>query len=124
MIAALAFPLLAAATGAPAAPAPPAAARPHRPPPANLADYLSSDDYPAGAADRREQGTVGFVVVVGENGRVEQCDIIQSSGSAALDAGTCTIARRRLRFNRARVLHQPVAGRSGEFRVTWRIDGE
>jgi TonB family protein len=55
-------------------------------------------DYPASALRAGEEGRVDFVVTVAENGRVERCDIVRSSGSAALDSTTCRIARARARF--------------------------
>ncbi len=95
-----------------------------RPPPGNFADYISSSDYPGGAMADRAEGTVGFVVTVGRNGRVSDCAITRSSGYSSLDNGTCRLARRRLRFNPARD-HEghPVAARSREFRITWQISG-
>jgi protein TonB len=103
--------------GGAAAQAPPAA--PARPPPGNFADYISSDDYPGGALADEHQGTVGFVVTVAANGRVTDCTITVSSGYGELDAGTCRLARRRLRFNPGHAAGRPAAMRSREFRIRW-----
>jgi len=93
-----------AGVAAPAAPSPaeigtmvePARAR------ANLASYVSHDDYPASALAAGEQGRVGFRLAVGADGRVAACEILRSSGSTALDSATCRIMRSRARFTPAR----------------------
>jgi protein TonB len=102
-----------------ATPAPPPA--PNRPPPGNLADYLSSDDYPGGALADNQQGLVGFTVTVGPNGHVTDCTITHSSGYSELDVGTCRLARRRLRFNPGHADGKPVEARTREFRINWRL---
>ena len=68
---------------------------------ANLADFISDADYPAGAARRGEQGTVGFEVDVDSAGHVGACRVTASSGSAELDEATCRIMRDRARFTPA-----------------------
>lgn len=68
----------------------------------NLARYVGNDDYPASALAAGEQGTVRFRLGVGANGRVTACEILRSSGSAALDDATCRIMRSRARFTPAR----------------------
>lgn len=71
-------------------------------PRADLAQLFGEAGYPRAAIARGEQGNVGFRLVVGPNGRVMRCDIIQSSGSRALDEATCRILRGRARFTPAR----------------------
>src|SRR5205085_2157518 len=68
---------------------------------ANLASYVSNDDYPASAQRDGQQGTTRFKLGVDPNGRVSNCTITQSSGSAALDAATCRLMKQRARFNPA-----------------------
>ena len=102
------------------APAPAAAAEPARAR-ANLASYISNDDYPASALQAREQGQVEFTLDVGPDGRVTQCAVAQSSGSAALDSTTCRIMRSRARFTPARDLAgNPVPDRM-RGRIGWRL---
>jgi protein TonB len=113
--------LLAGAAAAQAPASPPAA--PARPPPGNFADYISSEDYPGGALADEHEGTVGFVVTVGTNGRVTDCTITLSSGYGELDAGTCRLARRRLRFNPGHEAGRTAAMRSREFRIRWVMPG-
>jgi protein TonB len=95
----------------PAAPAPPAPPPPPPPPPkkvepakakANLQSLFSTDDYPATALRNEEQGTTGFRLEVGANGRVSSCSVTQSSGSSSLDTATCRLLTSRARFTPAR----------------------
>jgi protein TonB len=63
-----------------------------------LPRYFSTDDYPTAALASRAEGVVGFALTIGADGRIIGCAITRSSGSAALDAATCNILRRRARF--------------------------
>lgn len=94
-----------------APPAPPAPVAPP-PPPAprvsqaakakgNLTSLFSNDDYPASALRAEEQGRASFRLTVGTNGRVTDCNITSSSGSAALDSATCRIIKARARYSPA-----------------------
>ena len=69
---------------------------------ANLASYVSNDDYPAAALRRGDSGTTRFRLTVGANGRVSDCAIVSSSGSWTLDAATCRLMRSRARFEPAK----------------------
>lgn len=100
-------------TSPPTPPAPVAAPPPPPPPPppprtvepararANLASYVSNDDYPASAIRAEEQGTTRFRLTVGGNGRVTDCQVTGSSGSSSLDSTTCRLMRSRARFSPA-----------------------
>jgi periplasmic protein TonB len=68
----------------------------------NLPYYISDQDYPASAIRNEEQGTTRFQLNVDARGRVSQCSIIASSGSAALDNATCRIMKSRAKFSPAR----------------------
>jgi len=110
--------------GPPAPPLPPGYGRAARPPQRarlNLNSYFSVDDYPASALRDRHQGTTGVRLTVGANGRIVACDVITTSGSAALDAATCRILRSRARYTPARDAGgTPVQG-TDFGRVTWRL---
>ena len=90
----------------PAPPPPPPPPPPRKLEPArakaNLASYVSNDDYPASAQRNEEQGTTRFRLTVGANGRVSDCVVTGSSGSSSLDAATCRIMKSRARFTPAR----------------------
>jgi protein TonB len=89
----------------------------------NLTGVISSDDYPADALDRGEQGTVEADLVVSEQGRVLACKILSSSGSESLDRATCNILTKRTRFTPA--IDPQGRKVTGTFtqRITWRIEG-
>lgn len=77
--------------------------------------------YPKAAREAGEEGEVGFRIGVNPAGRVSGCTITRSSGSAALDAATCTVLAREGRFTAARDIDgNPVAGRV-EHSFTWRL---
>jgi len=117
-------PVVIAAPPAPApAPPPPRIVPPQRAR-ANLNSYFSADDYPAAALRGNDQGTTGFSLTIGTNGRVEACTVTSSSGSAALDQATCRILRSRARYTPARDQSgNPTTGRDSG-RVTWRLPSE
>ncbi len=88
---------------------------------ANLASYVTAGDYPASALHRGEDGVVRFRLAVGADGRVAKCEILRSSGSAALDNATCRIMRSRARFTPARSsTGQPVPD-TIESEIAWHL---
>jgi protein TonB len=108
---------------APPAPPPPPPAPPRTVEPAraraNLASYVSDADYPASAIRAEEQGTTGFRLTVGPDGRVTNCAVTSSSGSTALDNATCRIMRSRARFTPARDDHGQPTTDSVSSRIRW-----
>ena len=91
---------------------------------ANLNSYFSTDDYPAAALRGNDQGTTGFSLTIGPNGRVTDCSVTASSGSSALDQATCRILRSRARYTPARdASGNPTSGRDSG-RVTWRLPAD
>jgi protein TonB len=69
---------------------------------ANLASYVSDEDYPSSAVRNEEQGTTRFRLGVGPDGKVAECTVTGSSGSSALDSATCRLMKQRARFTPAR----------------------
>lgn len=69
---------------------------------ANLASYVSDEDYPSSAARNEEQGTTRFRLAVGPDGKVKECTVTSSSGSSALDSTTCRLMKQRARFTPAK----------------------
>jgi protein TonB len=63
---------------------------------------FSSDDYPAEALQKGDQGKVQARLSIDAHGRVAHCSIVLSSGHASLDNATCEILRKRARFDPAR----------------------
>lgn len=90
----------------------------------NPGQWFGADAYPAAAMRAGAQGRVVAKVDVDGSGRVTNCTVTVSSGSADLDAATCQIAGRRMTFTPAR----DAAGHAvaGEYRlpVAWRLPSE
>jgi protein TonB len=111
--------------------APPAPPLPPAPPPApprlvepararsNLSSYISDSDYPAAAIRAEQQGTTGFRLSIGTDGRVTACSVTSSSGSSALDEATCRIMRSRARFTPAHDEHGNPMSDSYSTRIRW-----
>lgn len=70
-------------------------------PKGNPANWATTNDYPTRALREEREGTTGFRVTVGADGRVTSCSITSSSGSPDLDEATCSNVTRRARFNPA-----------------------
>jgi TonB family protein len=92
-----------------------------QPTPINRQSWVSMNDYPSAARANEEQGTVEFELAISASGAVENCVIIQSSGSTSLDLATCNLVKRRARFNPATdSLGRPISAKSKD-RLTWRL---
>jgi protein TonB len=127
-------PFVPTVTAAPAPPAPPAPPPPPPPPApvkveaakarANLASYVSDADYPESAIRAEEQGTTGFRLEIGANGRVTNCTVTSSSGSTALDNATCRIMRQRAKFTPARDTSGNPTTDTTSARITWRLPAD
>lgn len=88
---------------------------------ADLGSLIKDGDYPAEALRNNEQGTVGFRLQVGADGRVTNCAITASSGSASLDAATCRLLTGRAQFTPARNMRDEPVADSVSARIVWRI---
>ena len=87
-------------------PAPPAPPPPHftakaAVPKGRPGDWASDNDYPSRALQLSQEGTTGFHLSLGSDGKVTSCEITKSSGSPELDKTTCDLMRRRARFTPA-----------------------
>lgn len=86
----------------PPAPVPPPPPPPPPPKPAeprgNPANWVTTNDYPSRALREEREGTTGFRVSIGADGRVASCTITSSSGHSDLDEATCNNVTRRGRF--------------------------
>lgn len=65
-------------------------------------DWVTSDDYPPSALRNEEQGSTGFKLDVGADGRPTSCTVTRSSGFADLDETACRLLQRRGRFTPAK----------------------
>lgn len=95
--------------------------RPDPRPRGNPGNWANMNDYPAIALQQEIEGTTGFSVTVGPDGRVTDCVITMSSGSSELDMATCTNVKRRARFDPARdASGNPTTGKYAN-RIRWQI---
>lgn len=112
-------------------PEPPRPAPPPPPPPplpalkltprGNPGGWATNDDYPPGAQREGVEGTTGFRLEVGPDGRVTGCSVTSSSGSAELDSTTCKLVSRRAKFNPGRdASGNPIGGQFSS-RIRWQI---
>jgi periplasmic protein TonB len=109
------------APAAPPPPPPPVAKRPNPIPKGNPGNWANTNDYPSRALQQEREGTTGFRVTVGPNGRVTECSITSSSGHPDLDQATCSNVQRRARFDPALDgSGNPTTG-SYSNRVRWQI---
>lgn len=90
----------------------------------NPGAWISSRDYPTTALHDNLEGISVFVLTVDKNGRVSNCQIVQSSGSGSLDDATCNLIT-------LRAIFEPATDRSGKpvegtysNRVRWQIPTE
>ena len=67
------------------------------------------------------EGTTGFRVSYGADGRVISCDVTSSSGHSDLDAVTCKLITRRARFNPGKDREGNPKGGSYSNRIRWQI---
>lgn len=94
---------------------------PSRPEPIDIISWFSPSAYPAQALRDSAQGSVRYRVEVGADGQPGACRIVQSSGNAALDEGTCEIVRRDGRFRPATDASGRFIASAFEFAVSWRM---
>jgi protein TonB len=71
-------------------------------PPVRLAGVLSESDYRRANPPLGAEGTVGVRYFVGSDGKVDRCEVIQTSGFAMFDDATCRLIQKRFLFSPAR----------------------
>ena len=89
-----------------------------------VSSYFSDADYPLSAMRNEEEGTVGYRLTIGIDGRVTDCTITRSSNSPTLDEATCTILSRRARFIPARDARGNLSVDSAVGRIRWVLPAE
>ncbi|WP_448657918.1 TonB family protein [Sphingomonas sp. CJ99] len=83
--------------------------------------WVTTDDYPSRSLDAGEEGTTAISWDINESGRVENCRVTSSSGSAALDRAACAAITRRGRYEPAKDQNGAPIRSSSSRRVVWRI---
>ena len=113
--------IILAPPAAPVAPPPPRIQPKGAVPKGNPGSWATTNDYPTRALREEREGTTGFRVSVGPDGKVASCSVTSSSGSPDLDEATCSNVTRRARFTPATDGEgQPTTG-SYSSRVRWVI---
>ena len=82
------------------------------------------EDYPASALREGAEGAVTFRYVIGEEGRVVSCEILESSGHAILDYTACSLAQRRFRFYPAQDAQGRPTTETRTHRIRWELPEE
>jgi periplasmic protein TonB len=104
-----------------APPAPPKVLASRATPRGNPGSWATSNDYPSRALREEREGTTGFRVSIGTDGRVTDCQVTSSSGSPDLDEATCANVTRRARFKPAVDANGQPTTDSYSNRVRWVI---
>ena len=86
--------------------------------------HLTADDYPAGALRAEETGRVVAEWEVAEDGVVEGCRVVESSGSPALDETSCRLITARLRHDPARSSTGAVIRSADRMSIGWTLPPE
>lgn len=82
----------------PAPPAPPPLPRKGPSGAVSIRSYVHPDDYPVLALRNGAEGDVRLELEVDEQGHVDKCAVLSSSGDVELDYGSCLVAERRFHF--------------------------
>lgn len=83
--------------------------------------WITTNDYARSDLVREREGTANYRLVIGSNGRVNDCEITSSSGHASLDRSTCRLIERRARFDPATNNRGDTTVGTYSGSVTWQI---
>lgn len=83
--------------------------------------WVTDNDYRTPWINRGWEGTAGFRLQIGADGRVDSCTITDSTGHSALDEATCRLVQRRARFDPARNERGEAVSGSFSSAVRWQI---
>jgi TonB family protein len=86
-----------------------------------LAKWFTPDDYPDLATRAGDVGTVQFVVLVDQAGKVSDCTVTETSNAPVLDAQACALLSRRARLKPAIGLDGKPARDALTGRVKWQL---
>jgi protein TonB len=95
--------------------------RPAATPVGSPAAWFTTDDYPPEALRKNDEGRVSFFVNVDASGAPTACYIMTSSGSSALDNGTCAAVMKKSHFKPAHDSVGKAVASTWSSSVRWRI---
>lgn len=84
-----------------------------------IAGNITRRDFPAVRGEARTPSSVTVRLHIAPDGRVQQCDIVRSSGNPDRDAITCRLAQERFRYEPARDAHGNPAADIAGWRQDW-----
>jgi TonB family protein len=97
--------------------------RPKATPVDNPGTWFTADDYPVEALRKGEEGRVTFFVNVDASGAPTACYILTSSGSSALDNGTCAVVMKKGHFEPAHDSSGKAVASTWSESTVWRMPG-
>ncbi|WP_052757577.1 energy transducer TonB [Sphingobium chungbukense] len=84
-------------------------------------NWFHDKDYPISERAKGVSGTTSFKLLIGDDGRVKDCNVESSSGSPVLDETACTLLKERASFFPAKDRRgKPVNG-TYNGRISWRL---
>lgn len=86
--------------------------------------WITNDDYPPEAIRLEQQGVSGIAWTINEQGRVENCHVTSSSGSAVLDDTACRLMTRRARYTPAKDAAGNPIKQTASLRFRWVLPTE
>lgn len=92
-------------------------------PASRISGVIRNEDYPASAMRSGLQGDVRVTLLVGRDGRVQECDVESSSGSTDLDWTTCRLILGRFRYDPARDANGWAIEQLQTLTIVWRLPG-
>ena len=87
-----------------------------------VSNKLRYKDLPRALWDARAAGMVTYRATIGVTGRLSDCRVTRSSGNAALDAATCALALRDVRFRPARDENGRKVADTALFEQEWTVE--
>jgi len=86
--------------------------------------WITNDDYPPEAVRLEQQGVSGIAWTINEQGRVENCHVVSSSGSQVLDDTACRLMTRRGRYSPAKDQAGNPIKQTASLRFRWVLPSE
>ncbi|NIJ08096.1 protein TonB [Sphingomonas vulcanisoli] len=83
--------------------------------------WITNDDYPPGAMREGREGTTRVSWTINEQGKIENCQVTQSSGSPDLDETACRLLTRRGKYSPAKDQNGQPMRSSASRSIRWTI---
>ena len=89
----------------------------------DLRRIFNPSDYPSEAFNKHQQGTVQYLLLIDEKGKVAGCHVMSPSGVPALDAMGCAVVIERAKFSPAEdANHKPMRSAVVTPPIVWRLE--